>query len=113
MLDVTTFPMDPRRHGVKLSFRRAGQHDLNDYPAVKRSLDEMAARPTVQRGSAMLGEQQSDRQISDIEPENVLGNTSVCRPMTGPECAEAEFYRRRRKSIIAALTSAGRSCWVQ
>jgi len=35
----------------------------------------MAARPAVQRGLAVLTDQQSDRPISDTERENTFGAT--------------------------------------
>jgi GST-like protein len=48
---------------------------VNEYPAVKRWYDEIAARPAVQRGLAILADHQSDRQISDTERENTFGAT--------------------------------------
>jgi hypothetical protein len=49
--------------------------DLNDYPAVKRWHDAMAARPAVQRGVAVLAEHQRRGQITDAERENYFGKT--------------------------------------
>ena len=48
---------------------------LKDYPAVKRWYDEIAARPAVQRGLAVLSEHQRDVQISDAEREITFGAT--------------------------------------
>ena len=52
-----------------------GSIDLKDYPAVKRWYDEIAARPAVQRGLAVLSEHQRDVQISDAEREITFGAT--------------------------------------
>ena len=49
--DIATFPWvrNPDRRGI----------NLDDYPAVKRWHDAIAARPAVQRGVAVLSEHQS------------------------------------------------------
>ncbi len=67
MADICTFPWirNPDRRGV----------ELNDYPAVKRWHDAVAARPAVQRGVAVLAEKQRRGQISDTERENLFGKT--------------------------------------
>lgn len=65
--DIATFPWvrTPDRRGV----------DLAEYPSVKRWHDEIAARPAVQRGVAVLADRQRQGTISDIERENLFGKT--------------------------------------
>ncbi|HEX5453552.1 MAG TPA: glutathione binding-like protein [Stellaceae bacterium] len=67
MADIITFPWirNPERRGI----------DLNDYPGVKRWHDEMAARPAVQRGVAVLADRQRQGSITDQERENMFGAT--------------------------------------
>ncbi len=67
MADICTFPWirNPDRRGI----------DLNDYPNVKRWHDAIASRPAVQRGVAVLAENQRRGQISDAERENLFGRT--------------------------------------
>src|SRR5215813_6685760 len=75
MADIITFPWIRTAAQSGVRFAERGSIDLNDYPGVKRWCDEMAARPAVQRGLAVLAEQQRDRQISDTERENMFGAT--------------------------------------
>jgi len=75
MADIITFPWIRTATQRGARFAERGSLDLSDYPAVKRWYDEMAARPAVQRGLAVLAEQQRDRQISDTERENMFGAT--------------------------------------
>jgi GST-like protein len=65
--DIATYPWVrlPERRGI----------DLNDYPAVKRWHDAIAARPAVQRGVEVLSERQRRGAISDAERENLFGKT--------------------------------------
>jgi GST-like protein len=42
---------------------------------VKRWYDEIAARPAVQRGLAVLTQQREERQINDAEREVMFGKT--------------------------------------
>ena len=65
--DIATFPWvrNPERRGV----------DLADYPAIRRWHDAIAARPAVQRGVAVLAEQQRKGAISERERENMFGAT--------------------------------------
>jgi GST-like protein len=67
MADIITFPWirTPERRNI----------DLADYPAVKRWHDEMAARPAVQRGVAVLAEHQRRGAMSALERENLFGKT--------------------------------------
>ena len=85
MADICTFPWirNPDRRGI----------DLNDYPNVKRWHDAIASRPAVQRGVAVLAENQRRGQISDAERENLFGRNSVrgkvavfgrCKPRGAP-----------------------------
>ena len=75
MADIITFPWIRTAAQTGARFAERGSIDPGDYPAVKRWHDEMMARPAVQRGLAVLAEQQSDRQISDTERENTFGAT--------------------------------------
>jgi GST-like protein len=67
MADIITFPWirNPDRRGI----------DLDDYPGVKRWHDEIAARPAVQRGVAVLSEGRDQRAITDAEREVYFGKT--------------------------------------
>jgi GST-like protein len=67
MADIITFPWirNPDRRGI----------DLDDYPGVKRWHDEIAARPAVQRGVAVLADRQRQGSITDTERENMFGAT--------------------------------------
>ena len=49
--------------------------DLADYPHVRRWHDAMAARPAVQRGVAVLAENQRKGPITDAEREVMFGKT--------------------------------------
>lgn len=63
--DIATFPWvrNPDRRGI----------DLAHYPAVKRWHDAIAARPAVQRGVAVLADQQRRGAMTDAERENLFG----------------------------------------
>ncbi len=65
--DIATFPWvrNPERRSITLS----------DYPAVARWHDAIAARPAVQRGVAVLAENQRKGPISPAERENMFGST--------------------------------------
>ncbi len=67
MADVINFPWirNPERRNV----------NLDDYPHVKRWHDAMAARPAVQRGVAVLAENQRQGQMTDAEREIMFGRT--------------------------------------
>ena len=67
MADIITFPW----------IRGAEQRniDLADYPSVKRWHDEMAARPAVQRGVAVLADKSWRGPVTDAERENYFGAT--------------------------------------
>jgi GSH-dependent disulfide-bond oxidoreductase len=67
MADIITFPW------IRGAERR--NIDLADYPSVKRWHDEIAARPAVQRGVAVLADRQRQGTISDVERENMFGAT--------------------------------------
>ena len=75
MADIITFPWIRTATQTGARFAERGSIALDDYPAVRRWHDEMMARPAVQRGLAVLADQQSDRQISDTERENTFGAT--------------------------------------
>ncbi len=64
--DIATFPWvrNPDRRGI----------NLDDYPAVKRWHDAIAARPAVQRGVEVLSENQRRGAMTDEERENMFGN---------------------------------------
>jgi GST-like protein len=67
LADIITFPWirNPERRNI----------DLNDYPHVKRWHDAIAARPAVQRGVAVLAENQRKGAMTDAERENMFGKT--------------------------------------
>ena len=67
MADIITFPW----------IRGAEQRniDLAGYPSVKRWHDEMAARPAVQRGVAVLADKSWRGPVTDAERENYFGAT--------------------------------------
>ena len=67
--------VDPDRRDTGARFAERGSLDLAEYPSVKRWYDEIAARPAVQRGLAVLSDQQRDRKIDEIERENTFGKT--------------------------------------
>jgi len=67
MADIITFPW------IRGAERR--NIDLAEYRAVKRWHDEMAARPAVQRGVAVLADRAWQGPISDAERENYFGKT--------------------------------------
>jgi GSH-dependent disulfide-bond oxidoreductase len=67
MADIITFPW------IRGAERR--NIDLADYPSVKRWHDEIAARPAVQRGVAVLADRQRQGAITDAERENMFGAT--------------------------------------
>jgi len=64
--DIATFPWvrNPQRRGI----------ELDEYPAVKRWHDAIAARPAVQRGVAVLSENQRSGPVTDQWRENMFGN---------------------------------------
>ncbi len=67
MADIITFPW------IRGAERR--NIDLGEFPSVKRWHDEIAARPAVQRGVAVLAEHQRQGSITDKERENYFGRT--------------------------------------
>ena len=67
MADIITFPW------IRGAERR--NIDLADYPSVKRWHDEIAARPAVQRGVAVLADRARQGEITDEERENYFGKT--------------------------------------
>ncbi|MDE2008363.1 MAG: glutathione S-transferase N-terminal domain-containing protein [Rhodospirillales bacterium] len=69
--DICTFPWvrNPDRRGI----------DFADYPNIRRWHDAIAARPAVQRGVAVLAENQRRGQMTDKERENLFGATQFGR----------------------------------
>jgi GST-like protein len=67
MADIITFPWirGYERRGI----------GLKDYPGVKRWYEAMDARPAVQRGLAVLADQQRRGGMTDAERENMFGAT--------------------------------------
>jgi GST-like protein len=65
--DIATFPWirGADRRGIELA----------DYPAVQRWHNEIAARPAVQRGVAVLAERQRKGSMTDAEREVMFGKT--------------------------------------
>jgi GST-like protein len=75
MADIITFPWIRTATDSSPRFAERGTIDLDDYPAVKRWYDEIAARPAVQRGVAVLADAQRPGQITDAEREVTFGKT--------------------------------------
>jgi GSH-dependent disulfide-bond oxidoreductase len=67
MADIITFPW------IRGAERR--NIDLAEYPAVRRWHDEIAARPAVERGVAVLAEHQRRGSMTEAERENLFGKT--------------------------------------
>jgi GSH-dependent disulfide-bond oxidoreductase len=69
--DIATFPWvrNPDRRGI----------DFADYPNVRRWHDTIAARPAVQRGVAVLADNQRRGQMTDKERENLFGATQFAK----------------------------------
>ena len=67
MADIVTFPWirNPDRRNI----------DLNTYQHVKRWHDAIAARPAVQRGVAVLAQNQRQGAMTDAEKEVMFGKT--------------------------------------
>jgi GST-like protein len=67
LADIITFPWirNPDRRNIA----------LDDYPNMKRWHDAIAARPAVQRGVAVLAENQRKGAMTDAERENMFGKT--------------------------------------
>ncbi|UFN51046.1 glutathione S-transferase N-terminal domain-containing protein [Roseomonas sp. OT10] len=65
--DIATFPWirNPERRGI----------DLAEFPSVRRWHDAIAARPAVQRGVAVLSENQRNAPMTDAEREVLFGKT--------------------------------------
>jgi GST-like protein len=65
--DIATFPWirNADRRGI----------DLAEFPGVKRWHDAIAARPAVQRGVAVLSDNQRNRPMTDEEREVLFGKT--------------------------------------
>ncbi len=78
-------------------------------PFPARLLDGRRARPVRRRGKAGHGPGSTRRRRRGLRPlaEALLARAGVVSRPPGA------YGRGRRKLIIAALTSAGRSCWVQ
>jgi GSH-dependent disulfide-bond oxidoreductase len=75
MADIITFPWIRTATESSPRFAERGYVDLDDYPAIKRWYDEIAARPAVQRGLAVLAGGPGQRPITDTERENTFGAT--------------------------------------
>ena len=69
--DIATFPWvrNPDRRGIS----------FDDYPHIRRWHDAIAARPAVQRGVAVLAENQRRGQMTEKERENLFGATQFSR----------------------------------
>ncbi|MFH5926787.1 glutathione S-transferase family protein [Roseomonas xinghualingensis] len=69
--DIASFPWvrNAERRGI----------DLVEFPGVKRWLEEIEARPAVQRGLAVLSERQRQGAMSDKEREILFGATQFAK----------------------------------
>jgi GSH-dependent disulfide-bond oxidoreductase len=79
MADIITFPWIRTATELSPRFAERGYVDLDEYPAMKRWYDEIAARPAVQRGLAVLAGGPGQRPITDTERENTFGATQFAR----------------------------------
>ena len=75
MADIITFPWIRNAAQSAGRFAERGAIGLAGYPAVKRWHDEMAARPAVQRGLAVLADHHWQGPVNDAERENYFGAT--------------------------------------
>jgi GSH-dependent disulfide-bond oxidoreductase len=75
MADIITFPWIRNAAQSSSRFAERGTIDLNDYPAVRRWHDAIAARPAVQRGLAVLADGQTQAPITDNERDIMFGAT--------------------------------------
>ncbi len=71
MADIITFPWIRRGRAERRNI------DLAEYPSVKRWHDEMAARPAVQRGLAVLADGRGQRPITEAERENYVRRDAI------------------------------------
>ena len=75
MADIITFPWIRTAIEPSSRFAERGYIDLGEYPAVRRWHDEIASRPAVRRGLAVLADAQRPGTITDTERENTFGAT--------------------------------------
>jgi GST-like protein len=75
MADIINFPWFRTAAETSPRFAERGYIELGEYPAVKRWYDEIAARPAVQRGLAVLSEAREQKQITEAEREVMFGQT--------------------------------------
>ena len=75
MADIITFPWIRIASEPSPRFAARGYLDLAEYPSVKRWYGEVAARPAVQRGLAVLAEALVQAPITEVERENTFGAT--------------------------------------
>jgi GST-like protein len=75
MADIITFPWLHTGSQQSPRFDERGYIDLAEYPNVKRWYDEIAARPAVQRGLALLTEVREQTTITAAEREVYFGKT--------------------------------------
>jgi GSH-dependent disulfide-bond oxidoreductase len=75
LADIITFPWIRTASEPSPRFDERGYVDLGEYPAIKRWYDEIAARPAVQRGLAVLAGGPAQSPITDAEREITFGKT--------------------------------------
>ncbi len=75
MADIITFPWLHTGCQKSPRFDERGYINLDEYPNVKRWYDEIAARPAVQRGLALLTEVREQKAITEAEREVYFGKT--------------------------------------
>jgi GST-like protein len=75
MADIITFPWIHTATEASPRFDERGYVDLGEYPALRRWYEEIAARPAVQRGLAVLTEAREQKQITEAEREVMFGKT--------------------------------------
>jgi GSH-dependent disulfide-bond oxidoreductase len=79
MADIITVPWIRVAVEPSSRFAERGYLDLGEYPAMKRWYGEVAARPAVQRGLAVLADAQPPGKITDAEREVTFGATQFAR----------------------------------
>jgi GST-like protein len=75
LADIITFPWIRTASEPSPRFDERGYVTLGEYPAIKRWYDEIAARPAVQRGLAVLAGGPAQSPITDAEREITFGAT--------------------------------------
>ncbi len=101
--------VDLHRRRASSRFAERGYIDLTEYPAVRRWHDEIAARPAVRRGLAVLSDAQRDarsasRARNHVRRDPVRGSlTSAARSRRRPSLPRAVRYSNSVRSIASPI----------